>query len=93
MRVAKMMQRLAEFERCIEANKVSFKQIIDVKDTRIKELEAALGQLIACKTHKDAYGKDEAYEQQQPLAWEQARKVMGLGIEPVKPEGGDYESF
>lgn len=43
---------------------------------RIRELEAALRELVALKALKDAQGKTPEYERRQPLAWDAARAVL-----------------
>lgn len=40
----------------------------------------ALHFLVEVKEHKDKYGKDEWYNDAQPMAWEQARKALGKKI-------------
>jgi len=45
---------------------------------RINELERGLQELIRVKHYKDTYGKDGHYNIIQPIAWEQAKKLLNL---------------
>lgn len=46
--------------------------------SRLVRLEKALEFLIEVKEHKDKYGKDEWYNDAQPMAWEQARTALKI---------------
>jgi hypothetical protein len=41
------------------------------------ELRQALDSLVRLKDYKDKIGKDDHYEKQQPLAWAEAKKMLG----------------
>jgi len=43
---------------------------------QIIEALRSLRDLVEVKKHKDRHGKDEWYKDAQPMAWEQARKVL-----------------
>lgn len=45
-------------------------------EERERELEAALGELVLCKTYKDKFGKDEYYEIAKEAAWDRARQAL-----------------
>jgi hypothetical protein len=42
-----------------------------------KRWHNALSRLVALKEYKDAHGKDEYYEAEQPEAWSQAKRALG----------------
>lgn len=46
------------------------------KDAEIARLKKALLNLVHLKAHKETYGKDEYYEKEQPLAWQQATEAL-----------------
>jgi len=50
---------------------------IELERTAIK-LKKALHFLVEVKEHKDANGKDDWYEDAQPMAWKQAREALGI---------------
>jgi len=50
---------------------------IEMEKSALK-FKKALYFLVEVKDHKDAHGKDEWYNDAQPMAWEQARVALGL---------------
>jgi hypothetical protein len=53
----------------------------DGKPLTIEQILAALRALdflVEVKAHKDQYGKDEWYQDAQPIAWEQARDALSI---------------
>jgi len=47
-------------------------------ERKVMKHKRALHFLIEVKDHKDANGKDDWYEDAQPLAWSLAREALGL---------------
>lgn len=52
-------------------------RLLDAKDKRIGELEAALGRLVEAKDEKDANGETPRYRELKAGAWERARALLG----------------
>ena len=50
---------------------------IELERTALK-FKKALYFLVEVKDHKDAHGKDEWYEDAQPMAWKQAKEALGI---------------
>jgi len=48
----------------------------DTACMHVLELEECLQGLIDLKNYKDQYGKDDYYNENQPLAWKRARKAL-----------------
>jgi hypothetical protein len=53
-----------------------------VRETERLALAGALERLVELKDYKDAHGKDDHYEREQPEAWQQARDVLNTLEEP-----------
>jgi len=49
---------------------------IDQLEAHNRALVEALEELIAIKSYKNQHGKDEWYEEKQPIAWEKARQAL-----------------
>ena len=55
-------------------------KLLEQRENDLK-IRRALRFLVEVKDHKDANGKDDWYEDAQPMAWEQARTALNATIE------------
>lgn len=59
----------------------------ECKSGTIVKLRNALRHLVILKKYKDRHGKDKHYAEQQPIAWENAIKIL-KEIDPEEQFGG-----
>lgn len=58
-------------------------RLLSESQVRIEVLSAALLDLITLKDYRDWHGKTPEYLEKKPLAWQQARDVLGLSKAPL----------
>ena len=69
-----LQERVAELENAPVAYGLA--NDVEILQAKVEKLTAALGSLVALKTHKSIRGKDAHYLRNQPAAWEQARAAL-----------------